>query len=119
MKANGYVSVGAEGFDSFNYAGNTITFKVDRAMTLEYGNSKGYGLAIDLTGYSTNAQPPVAMFSLKGADMVSNKYVGVGGLDGISSGEVASPVAGSKRILWGYSSLAVFNPYKSAILREI
>lgn len=46
-------------------------------MTLEYGNSKGYGLAIDLTGYSTNAQPPVAMFSLKGADMVSNKYVGV------------------------------------------
>lgn len=119
MKANGYVSVGAEGFDSFNYAGNTISFKVDRAMTLEYGNSKGYGLAIDLTGYSTNAQPPVAMFSLKGGDMISNKYVGVGGLDGLSSGEVASPVAGSKRILWGYSSIAVFNPYKSAILREI
>lgn len=32
---------------------NEITFKVDRAMTLEYGNSKGRALAIDLTGYST------------------------------------------------------------------
>jgi hypothetical protein len=51
--------------------------------------------------------------------MVSNKYVGVGGLDGVSSGEVASPVAGSKRILWGYASIAVFNPYKSAVLMEI
>lgn len=60
-----------------------------------------------------------AMFSLKGADMVTNKYVGVGGLDGRSSGEVASPVAGSKRIIWGYASIAVFNPYRSAILREI
>lgn len=98
---------------------NEITFKVDRAMTLEYGNSKGRALAIDLTGYSTGNQPPVALFSLKGADMVSNKYVGVGGLDGISSGEVASPVAGSKRILWGYASIAVFNPYKSAVLMEI
>ena len=37
-----------------------------------------------------------AMFTLKGGDMISNKYVGVGGLNGLSSGEVASPVAGSK-----------------------
>lgn len=41
------------------------------------------------------------MFTLRGGDMISNKYVGVGGLNGLSSGEVASPVAGSKRILWG------------------
>jgi len=38
MKANDYVSVGAKGFDSYNYAGNTISFKVDRALTLEYGS---------------------------------------------------------------------------------
>jgi hypothetical protein len=119
MKANGYVEVGAKGFDTFNYAGNKIVFKVDRAMTLEYGRDKGYALAIDLTADKTSAQPPIAMFSLKGGDMISNKYVGVGGLNGLSSGEVASPTAGSKRILWGYSSIAVFNPYRSAILREI
>lgn len=119
QKANDYVSVGAKGFDSYNYAGNTISFRVDRALTLEYGSQKGYALAIDLTADKTSAQPPVAMFTLKGGDMITNKYIGVGGLNGLSSGEVASPVAGSKRIIWGYSSLAVFNPYRSAILREI
>lgn len=77
MKANDYVSVGAKGFDTYNYAGNTITFKVDRTMTLEYGRDKGYALAVDLTGDKTSAQPPIAMFSLKGGDMISNKYVGV------------------------------------------
>ena len=119
MKANDYVSVGAKGFDSYNYAGNTITFKVDRTLSLEYGHDKGFALALDLTADKTSAQPPIAMFSLRGGDMITNKYVGVGGLNGLSSGEVASPVAGSKRIIWGYSSIAVFNPYRSAILREL
>jgi hypothetical protein len=58
------------------------------------------------------------MFTLRNGDMITNKYVGVGGLNGLSSGEVASPVAGSKLIAWGYSSLAVFNPYRSYIIRE-
>jgi hypothetical protein len=58
------------------------------------------------------------MFSLKGKDMISNYLPGGGGMDGVSSGQVASPVAGSKRILWGYSGCALFNPYRSAVLRE-
>lgn len=77
MKANGYVEVGAKGFDTYHYAGNTISFKVDRTMTREYGSEKGIALAIDLTGDKTSAQPPVAMFSLKGGDMITNKYIGV------------------------------------------
>jgi hypothetical protein len=40
-------------------------------------------------------------------------------LDGLSSGVVSSPVAGSKLIVWGYSGVAVFNPYKSFILRQV
>jgi len=71
-----------------------------------------------MTADSVNGRAPLGLFTLKGGDMISNKYVGVGGLDGLSSGEVASPVAGSKKILWGYSGLAVFNPYRSYILRE-
>ena len=118
-KAGDYVSVGAKGFNSFNYGGNTITFKVDRTFSREFGQDKGYALALDLTADKTSAQPPIALFTLKGGDMISNKYIGVGGLNGLSSGEVSSPVAGSKLILWGYSSLAVFNPYRSYILREI
>ncbi len=119
MKANDYVSVGAKGFDTYNWGGNSVSFKVDRTFSREWGYEKGYALALDLTADKTSAQPPLAMFTLKGGDMISNKYVGVGGLNGLSSGEVASPVAGSKLILWGYSSIACFNPYRSYILREI
>ena len=105
MKANDYVSVGAKGFDSFNWQGNTVSFKVDRTFSRDADK--------------TSAQPPIAMFSLKGGDMISNKYLGVGKENGLTSGEVASPVAGSKLILWGYSSVAVFNPYRSFVAREI
>ena len=119
MKANDYVSVGAKGFDTYRYGGNEISFKVDRTFSREYGYEKGYALALDLTADKTSAQPPIAMFTLKGGDMISNKYVGVGGLNGLSSGEVASPVAGSKKIIWGYSGIACFNPYKSYVLRQI
>lgn len=97
---------------------NTISFKVDRTFSREFSYEKGYALALDLTGDKTSEQPPIAMFTLRNGDMITNKYVGVGGLNGLSSGEVASPVAGSKLIMWGYSSLAVFNPYRSYIIRE-
>ena len=117
--ANDYVSVGAKGFDTYNWQGNSVSFKVDRTFSREFGYDKGYALALDLTADKTSAQPPIAMFTLKGGDMITNKYLGVGRENGLSSGEVASPVAGSKLIMWGYSSLAVFNPYRSYILREI
>jgi len=118
-QANDYVAVGAKGFDTYNYGGNVVSFKVDRTFSREFGTEKGYMLALDLTADKTSAQPPIALFTLKGGDMISNKYVGVGGLNGLSSGEVSSPVAGSKLIMWGYSSLAVFNPYRSYVCREI
>ena len=75
-------------------------------------------MALDLTADKTSAEPPIAMFTLRGGDFISNKYLGVGRENGLSSGEVASPVAGSKLINWGYSGIAVFNPYRSFILRE-
>lgn len=118
-KANDYVSVGALGFDTYRYGGNEVTFKVDRTFSREFGYEKGYMLALDLTADKTSAQPPIAMFTLKGGDMISNKYLGVGRENGLTSGEVASPVAGSKLIMWGYSSLALFNPYRSYIARQI
>ena len=118
-KANDYIMVGAKGFDSYQYMGNSVTFKVDRTFSREYGYQKGYALALDLTADMTSAQPPIAMFTLKGGDMISNYLPGVGGMDGLSSGQVASPVAGAKRILWGYSGIALFNPYRSAVLREV
>lgn len=56
---------------------NTITFKVDRTMTLEYGSEKGYALCLDLTGDATNAQPPIAikrMWQLKIGKNRRNSY---------------------------------------------
>ena len=117
-QANNYVKVGGT-FQTYEFGGNSVSFKVDRTFSIEYGMNKGFGMCLDLTADKTSAQPPIAMFTLKGADFVTNKFPGVGGLDGISSGVVSSPVAGSKLINWGYSGIGVFNPYRSFILREI
>lgn len=116
--ANGYVKVGAT-FDTYEYGGNTISFKVDRTFSREYGFEKAYCLCLDLTADATSAEPPIQMFTLKGGDFITNKFPGVGGLDGLSSGVVSSAVAASKLINWGYSGVGVFNPYRSFILREI
>lgn len=116
--ANDYIKVGAT-FNSYEYGGNEISFKVDRTFSREYGMEKAYCLCLDLTADATSAEPPIQMFTLKGGDFITNKYPGVGGLDGLSSGVVSSPVAASKLINWGYSGVGVFNPYRSFILREL
>ena len=99
-QANGYVQVGAT-FQTYEFGGNQISFKVDRTFSREYGFSKGYCLCLDLTADATSNEPPIQMFTLKGGDFISNKYLGVGGEDGLSSGIVSSAVAGSKIINWG------------------
>ncbi len=48
-----------------------------------------------------------------------NKLEGVGRLNGVTSGNVASPVAASKLIATGYAGLGVFAPYRSFILTEV
>ena len=43
----------------------------------------------------------------------------VGGIDGITSGIVSSPVAGSKLIVSGYAGIGVFAPYRSFIIEQV
>ena len=117
-KANGYVDVGAT-FQSYEIGGNTISFKVDRTFSREWGSDKGFMLMLDLTADKVSGEPAIQMFTLKGGDFISNKYPGVGGLDGLSSGVVSSPVAASKLINWGYSGVGVFSPYRSFIMIEV
>lgn len=74
-------------------------------------------MCIDLTTGKTSAQPPIAMYSLKGSDFVMNEVLGVGGRSGKDSGVVSSPVAGSMMTAWGTCAIAVFNPYRSFILK--
>lgn len=115
---DGYVKVGNT-FSTYEYAGNTVTFAVDRALSREFGNEKGYGLCLDLTADKTSNMPAIAKFTLTGKDFITNKIAGVGGLDGKTSGEVSSNVAGSKMVMMGYAGIAAFTPYRSFILRQI
>lgn len=57
------------------------------------------------------------MYSLKGKDYIFNEVLGVGGRSGGESGVVSSAVAGSMMTIHGYCGVAVYNPYKSFIIR--
>lgn len=117
LKADNPVKVGAT-FTSYEVAGNTVSFMVDRALTKEYP-TKGYGICLDMSPDISTNQPAVAAFTLKGAEFVTSKYPGVGGIDGITSGIVSSPVAGSKLIVAGYAGIVAFAPYRSFIIEEV
>lgn len=115
--ANKMIDVGAT-FNSYEVAGNVVSFKVDRTLTREYGTDKGFIMMIDLSHDIVTGNPAMQMFTIKNGSFINNRFLGVGGWDGVSSGEVSSPVAASKIINWGYSSVGVFSPYKSFIMRE-
>ena len=108
VKADNPVKVGGT-FTSYEIAGNMVTFMVDRALTKEYP-TKGYGICLDMSPDISTNQPAIAAFTLEGAEFVTSKYPGVGGVDGITSGIVSSPIAGSKLIVAGYSGIAAFAP---------
>lgn len=57
------------------------------------------------------------MYTLKGGDYMTYDMYGPGLKDGLSSGVVSTPVAGGISGIWGYCGVAVFNPYKSFILK--
>ena len=79
---------------------NTISFKVDRALDVEFGDKK-YAMFLDLTADSTSGTPALQMFTFKGCEFCHNWLEGVGRRSGTESGAVASPVAATKLINWG------------------
>lgn len=111
---NGYVNLGAT-YESYTYGGNTISVKIDRCFDVEFPTRK-YAALIDLTADASTGKPALAFFTFKGGDIIHNVITGVGGKSGLASGEVSSPVAGSKLVNWGYGGVAVFNPYRSVIM---
>lgn len=97
--ANGYVELGAT-YHSYLYAGNTIIFKVERTFDVEFP-TRMYGVMVDLTADGVSNKPAMEMVTFKNGQFIHNWIVGVGGRDGLSSGEVSSRVAGSHIIAWG------------------
>ena len=112
--SNGYVDLGAT-YESYTFGGNKISVKIDRCFDVEFPTRK-YAALLDLTADAATGKPAMAFFTFKGGDIVHNVIVGVGGKSGLASGEVSSPVAGSKLVNWGYGGVAVFNPYRSVIM---
>lgn len=110
------VTVGAT-FTSYIFGGNQITFKVDKALSIEYPN-KGYGMCLDLTHDLTGGSPAMQMFTLKDGEFITSKFLGVGGLNGTTSGMTSSKVAASSIIHMGYAGVGVFSPYRSFIIEE-
>jgi hypothetical protein len=113
-KAGDYVKVGNT-FNSYEFGGNVISFKIDRALDVEFPNRK-YGFFLDLTADATSGTAAVKMFTFKGCEFCHNWLEGVGRKSGVESGAVSSPVAATKLINWGYAGVGVMNPYRSYIL---
>lgn len=113
-KANDYVKVGNT-FNSYEFGGNVISFKIDRALDVEYPTRK-YGFFLDLTADATSGTAAVKMFTFKGCEICHNWLEGVGRKSGVESGAVSSPVSATKLINWGYAGVGVMNPYRSYIL---
>lgn len=82
-------------YQSYTFAGNTVTFRVERDLDIEFPNRK-YGIFLDLTADAASGSPAIAQYTFKGMELIHNKLVGVGGEDGRSSGNVSSPVAATK-----------------------
>lgn len=71
----GYIKVGAT-YNSYEFAGNYVTFVPDKALTREYGN-KGYAICIDLTADKTSNTPAIGKFTLTNKEFTTNKIIGV------------------------------------------
>lgn len=112
--SNGMVDLGAT-YQSYEFAGNKLIVKIDRSLDVEFPTRK-YAMILDLTADAATGKPAMAFFTFKGGDFIHNVIKGVGGVNGLSSGDVSSPVAGTKLVDFGYASVAVFNPYRSVIL---
>ena len=110
------VAVGTE-YVSYTFAGNTITFMVDRALTIEFPD-KGYGLCLDLSADKTTGKPAVSLLTLKGQEFITAFQKGIGGLTGKESGQVNNWTEASRWTNLGWAGILVACPYRSHILRE-
>jgi len=108
------VDVGAH-YRQYLYNGNTITFTIDTALSEIY-TEFGYLIFIDTA--VNDGRPNIVKFTLKGREMIEGTLHGMGGFNGMTSGNIASAIDGTEKHILGYSGVAVFNPYAAFIMKE-
>jgi hypothetical protein len=85
-------------------------------------DSKGRALTssnmyfIDSNTYGGEAN--IQSFTRKGRSMVIGELAGLGGMDGVTSGKIATSIDGSSKHILGEIGLRVLNPYSSWILKK-
>jgi hypothetical protein len=104
-------------FTTYEYAGNMVTFAPDRTLTDQYPDS-GFGFCLDTGIDEVDGEPNILALKYQGIDIISGELLGLGGLDGKTSGAISTPIAGSQLEMLTYTGAIVRNPYKSAIIQE-
>jgi hypothetical protein len=108
------IKVGAE-YNAYTYAGNTITFMENAALTDRYPD-RGYGVAIDLDTY--DGEPNVQMMTVDNMSLFRGFQPGMGGMTGGASGEMSTTIHGGRIEYMAYRGIKVANPYTSHILEQ-
>lgn len=108
------VKVGKE-YDMYQYQGNFITFVEDQSLTEHIWN-RGYLIFLDTS--INGSEPNVVNYTLKGRELLTGVLAGLGGLDGRTSGNIATGLDGSEMHLMSYSGVAVKNPYAGFIMQQ-
>lgn len=104
-------------FTTYEFAGNRVTFAVDRLLTDHYPDS-GFGFCLDTGIDEQTGYPNVMALKYQNIDIVTGELVGLGGMDGRSSGTISTPIAGSQLEMMTYAGAIVINPYKAAVIQE-
>lgn len=114
-KTGGKIKVGAE-YNAYEFAGNTITFMENAALTDRYPD-RGYCVLLDTSMY--DGEPNIQMHTLKGMSLFKGTQLGMGGKTGGESVEnLGTLVHGSRTEFMGYRGAKVANPYGAHILEE-
>lgn len=109
------IKVGAE-YNSYTFAGNTITFMENEALTERYPE-KGYGISIDMDMY--DGEPNIQMVTLDGMSLFRGDMIGMGGKTGGESvSNLGTLVHGGRVEFMGYRGLKLANPYAAHILEQ-
>jgi len=102
-------------FNAYEFQGNTVVFTVDSTLSKMY-DKQGFGICLDMGVQNGDAN--ISLLTLQGRETVYGTLAGLGGLDGKTSGPIATSVDGSEGHLIGYSGVAVLNPYAAIMIRE-
>jgi hypothetical protein len=110
----GKIKVGAE-YNAYEFAGNTITFMENAALTERYPE-KGYGIFIDMDKH--DGEPNIQMHTITGMSLFSGDLKGMGGKGGGDSGDISTLVHAYRKEYMGYRGIKLANPYSAHILEE-